>query len=218
MFKKILEWSGILALIVIVLLLIVSVSTGKKLGNSTASFQEADQGYYVGSTQVIGGITQGGFFQGSINQAFNGVSFANISNLQAGNFVQGLNGIQTYATTTTLTANQFCSGNSIVIIGPTATTTITFPTLAAVQASTIATGGCGPLVSGGFAQQYIYNSSTANVAYVTGVGMTFKYTLGVSSGAATSTTQVIIPPGAIDYMVGETVNPTTFFLYNTLYQ
>ena len=56
MFTKIKEYSGLLALVVLVAILFVSVfvpTAGKKLGNATASFVEADGGFQITSTGTL---------------------------------------------------------------------------------------------------------------------------------------------------------------------
>ena len=56
MFTKIKEYSGLVAIIVLVLILVVAVfvpTAGKKLGNATASFVEADGGFQITSSGTL---------------------------------------------------------------------------------------------------------------------------------------------------------------------
>lgn len=152
MFTKIKEWSGVGALVVLIaLLLIPGAGQGSKLGNATASFQEADLGFYIGS-QPFGLNTGGTYVTGFF-----------------GDLVQGAGGFSlTISTSTTLTPAQFCAQTNVRYLNSTASVTTTFP------AATSTWLACGSGAYGGWENQIVTNDSTNTAVFVAGTGMTFQ--------------------------------------------
>lgn len=173
MFKKILEYSGFAALLVLLAVLFIPHTSSGKLGNSTASLQEADGGFYIG-TQPI-----------ALNTG------ANYPTLFTSSIVNSAGGFTaTISTSTALTAAQFCATANIRFLGSNASVTSTFPS----ATSTFVACGSGAL--GGWETQLVTNDSTNTVNFVPGAGMTFLCeTQGVGTttvvGGCTSSTVAI---------------------------
>jgi hypothetical protein len=168
MFKKILEYSGLVALVVLVLVIAFS-GHAPKLGNSTASYQEADGGYYVGAQQFVvpTGLTAGSF-----------------PTILAGDLIQGLGAPLIITTSTTLTPTQFCNGTLFEVVGTAGNITVTLPSVA----STTATTGACPSGGSGWTTQLVMNLSANTLAFAGGTGMTFQVPVGASTTPATAFT------------------------------
>lgn len=159
---------------------------------------------------------------GFINQTNPAGSNVFVAPLIVGDIIMGGTGVPTfyYGTSTTLSANGFCGVYQLAVVNntSTATSTLNFPTLAAVQSSTFATGGCGPLVAGADETQYVYNSSTAASIVNASSGITFYLPATTTTPIAIATsTSVTLPSRAVAEFVGQDINTTTFFAYVTIY-
>lgn len=121
-----------------------------------------------------------------------------------GNLVQS-GGVTAYATTTNLSATQFC-GLGLAYINSTSTlgTTLKFPDLTQVAA-----GPCGSTVwSSGFAQQFVYDASTSSSFTVQSSGTSESLFYAPGSSAT-------IAPGQTQNAIGQFVASSTIQGANT---
>lgn len=195
MFKIIKDWSGLVALVALVVALLVpGTGSGTKLGNATASFQEADLGFYIGATPIAlnTGASYPTVFAGDVITA-------------AGGFSSSL------ATSTTLTPAQFCAVTNQQWNNIPATATDTLPSATSTYVA------CGSPSFGAINSfNQITNDSTNTLNIVAGTGMTFKCeTQGVGTttviGGCTSS-QVSIPSSSTAVFAGWWEASGTMFL------
>lgn len=172
-----------------------------------------------GNATVTGNETVGGNLLVTNPASVTSISSASL--LLPGSTIYGGTGTPTvFTTSTTVTPPTFCGADSLIIMNNASgvTSTISLPNLASVQSSTPATGGCGPLNPGSDDFQNIYNSSTANLVINASSGIVFKLSPSSTWPGGSSSSSVIIPPGAVMKQEGQDISATLFFITNTLYQ
>lgn len=155
MFTKLKEWAGVLAVVVIVavLLFVALVPTTNKLGNATASYQDAAGGFRVNGTEVI---SSAGVMDGLYG---------------------GTGGTLAVTTTTALTANWDCTYDVVSVTTSTAAITLTLPPAASTTASCLTADGTWDV-----AYFLLATGNNYNVTFATSTGDTFTYNATSTAG------------------------------------
>lgn len=173
--NKLKEWSGVACLVL--LLLAIFMPSGQKLGNATASYQDAAQGFRVNGTEVISSaavvdapsINVAGSITGG---AITGAT-TTLGATHTGAFVEGGTGV-TVTATATLTAAQVCTTNPFTIANTTDTITVTFPSATSTNANCLTTDG-------DFTRFWVLNNSTNTVLFATSTGNTMASSFNAST-------------------------------------
>ena len=162
MFNKIKEYSGIVAVVAIILALMIPGSSVKKLGNATASYQDAALGFRVNGTEVI-----------SSNGVFDGL-------------YGGTSGTLAITTSTTLTGSTACIYDSYNVTTSTAAITLTLAPATATIANCLTQDGTWDVDYFTLAAGNLYN-----VTFATSTGTFFTYNGTSTAGGLTMATATL---------------------------
>jgi len=163
MFNKIKEYSGLVAIVVLVVAAFLAPSASNKLGNATASYQDAALGFRVNGNEVVNSAAVvDGVLGGTTNSSL-------------------------VLTTSSVLDNNFdCEYDSIVYQNTQASVTTTLPAATSTAATCL-------LQDGTWENTIFSNIGTNTVAFVTSTGDIFIYATSTNSQvmAGTSTYYVL---------------------------